>query len=131
MLRLAKERETLNVVHDQIGAPTGADLIADVTALAVHRIIDQPELSGLYHLAASGEASWYDYACEVIDFARAVGEELAVSTVNPIYTADYPAPVLRPLNSRLNTQKLRDAFSLHLPDWQSGVIRMLREIFNK
>jgi dTDP-4-dehydrorhamnose reductase len=131
MLRLAKERETLNVIADQIGAPTGADLIADVTALTLHRIIDQPELSGLYHLAASGEVSWYDYACEVIGFARAVGEEVAVSTVNPIDTTAYPAPALRPLNSRLNTQKLRDTFSLHLPDWQSGVIRMLREVLNK
>ncbi|MBK5355086.1 dTDP-4-dehydrorhamnose reductase [Pseudomonas sp. TH41] len=131
MLRLAKERETLNVIADQIGAPTGADLIADVTALALHRIIDQPELSGLYHLAAGGEVSWHDYARDVIGFARTAGEELAVSTLNPIDTTAYPAPARRPLNSRLNTQKLRDTFSLHLPDWQSGVIRMLREVLNK
>ena len=131
MLRLAKERESLNVIADQIGAPTGADLIADVTALALYRIIDQPGLSGLYHLAAGGEVSWYDYARDVIGFARDVGEELAVSTVNPIDTTAYSTPARRPLNSRLNTQKLRDTFSLHLPDWQSGVIRMLREVLNK
>ena len=131
MLRLAKERESLNVIADQIGAPTGADLIADVTALALYRIIDQPELSGLYHLAAGGEVSWYDYARDVIGFAKDVGEELAVSTVNPIDTTAYSTPARRPLNSRLNTQKLRDTFSLHLPDWQSGVIRMLREVLNK
>ncbi|MFJ2540726.1 dTDP-4-dehydrorhamnose reductase [Pseudomonas sp. NPDC087614] len=131
MLRLAKERETLNVIADQIGAPTGADLIADVTALVLHRLIDQPELAGLYHLTASGEVSWHDYARDVIGFAKAFGEEFVVSTVNPIDTSAYPAPARRPLNSRLNTQKLRDNFSLHLPDWQSGVIRMLREVLNK
>lgn len=128
MLNLAKEHETLNVIADQIGAPTGADLIADVTALTLHRVIGQPELSGLYHLAASGEVSWHDYTCDVFAFAKTIGEELAVLTVNPIDTTTYPTPARRPLNSRLNTQKLRDTFSLHLPDWQSGVIRMLREV---
>ena len=131
MLRLAKERESLSVITDQIGAPTGADLIADVTALVLHRIIDQPELSGLYHLTASGEVSWHDYARDVIGFAKAFGEELAVLTINPVDTSAYPAAARRPLNSRLNTQKIRDNFSLHLPDWQSGVIRMLREVLNK
>jgi dTDP-4-dehydrorhamnose reductase len=131
MLRLAKDRETLSVIADQIGAPTGADLIADVTALAIQQVMQRPELSGLYHLAASGEVSWHGYARHVIDFAKANGEQLAVTAVNPIETAAYPTPARRPLNSRLNTQKLRDNFSLHLPDWQSGVTRMLREILNK
>jgi dTDP-4-dehydrorhamnose reductase len=131
MLRLAKDRETLSVIADQIGAPTGADLIADITALAIQQIIKRPELAGLYHLAAAGEVSWHGYASHVIDFAKAQGEDLAVRTVNPIETAAYPTPARRPLNSRLNTQKLRDNFSLHLPDWQSGVTRMLREVLNK
>jgi dTDP-4-dehydrorhamnose reductase len=131
MLRLAKDRETLSVIADQIGAPTGADLIADVTALAIQQVMQRPELSGLYHLAASGEVSWHGYARHVIDFAKANGEQLAVTAVNPIETAAYPTPARRPLNSRLNTQKLRDNFSLHLPDWQSGVTRMLREVLNK
>jgi dTDP-4-dehydrorhamnose reductase len=131
MLRLAKDRETLSVIADQIGAPTGADLIADVTALAVQQVIKRPELAGLYHLAAAGEVSWHGYAKHVIDFAKSQGEELAVTTVNPIETTAYPTPARRPLNSRLNTQKLRDNFSLHLPDWQSGVTRMLREVLNK
>lgn len=131
MLRLAKDRETLSVIADQIGAPTGADLIADVTALAIQQVIKRPELAGLYHLAAAGEVSWHGYASLVIDFAKAQGEELAVTTVNPIETTAYPTPAQRPLNSRLNTQKLRDNFSLHLPDWQSGVTRMLREVLNK
>ncbi|MER2104055.1 MAG: dTDP-4-dehydrorhamnose reductase [Pseudomonas atacamensis] len=131
MLRLAKDRETLSVIADQIGAPTGADLIADVSALAIQQVISRPELAGLYHLAAAGEVSWHGYAGHVIDFAKAQGEELAVTVVNPIETTAYPTPARRPLNSRLNTQKLRDNFSLHLPDWQSGVTRMLREVLNK
>jgi len=131
MIRLAKDRDTLNVVSDQIGAPTGADLIADVTALAIRQVLRQPELSGVYHLAASGEVSWHEYASHVIAFALANGEQLAVTAVNPIETIAYPTPAQRPLNSRLNTQKLRGKFSLHLPDWQSGVNRMLREVLNK
>ncbi|MGG2018626.1 dTDP-4-dehydrorhamnose reductase [Pseudomonas sp. S8] len=131
MLRLAKDRETLNVIADQIGAPTGADLIADVSALAIRQALQQPELSGVYHLAASGEVSWHGYAAHVIAFAQANGEKLAVTAVNPIDTTAYPTPAQRPLNSRLNTQKLRAKFYLHLPDWQSGVNRMLREVLNK
>lgn len=131
MLRLAKDRETLNVIADQIGAPTGADLIADVTALAIQKVVHQPELAGLYHLAAGGEVSWHGYASHVIEFAKANAQELAVESVVPIETTAYPTPARRPLNSRLNTQKLRDNFSLHLPDWQSGVTRMLREVLNK
>ena len=131
MLRLAKDRETLSVIADQIGAPTGADLIADVTALAIQQVLQRPELAGLYHLAAAGEVSWHGYASHVIGFAKANGEELAVTAINPIDTTAYPTPARRPLNSRLNTQKLRANFSLHLPDWQSGVTRMLMEVLNK
>lgn len=131
MLRLGLERETLNVIADQIGAPTGADLIADITALALSKVQERPELSGLYHLVASGEVSWHGYASHVIEFAKAQGEPLAVTSINPIETSAYPTAARRPLNSRLNTQKLRENFSLHLPDWQSGVTRMLREVLNK
>ncbi|WP_433739426.1 dTDP-4-dehydrorhamnose reductase [Pseudomonas putida] len=131
MLRLAKDRETLNVIADQIGAPTGADLIADVTALVIQQIMNRVDLAGVYHLVASGEVSWHGYASYVIEFAQANGEALAVTEVNPIETAAYPTPARRPLNSRLNTQKLRDNFHLDLPEWQSGVIRMLREVLNK
>lgn len=131
MLRLAKDRQTLNVIADQIGAPTGADLIADITALAIQQAVQRSELSGLYHLAASGEISWHGYASYVIEFAKANGEQLAVTAVDPIETTAYPTPARRPLNSRLNTRKLRENFSLHLPDWQSGVTRMLMEVLNK
>ncbi|MDH0748971.1 dTDP-4-dehydrorhamnose reductase [Pseudomonas sp. GD03842] len=131
MLRLAKDRESLNVIADQIGAPTGADLLADVATAALQQTLDNPALCGIYHLVPAGETSWHAYASYVIEFARANGEPLAVQTINPIATTQYPTPASRPLNSRLATDKLRDAFSLHLPDWQSGVTRMLMEALNK
>jgi dTDP-4-dehydrorhamnose reductase len=131
ILNLAREREVLEIVADQIGAPTGADLIADVTVSAIQQILQHPELGGLYHLAAGGEVSWHGYASYVVDFARANGVQLSVTTIKAIETSAYPTPARRPLNSRLNTQKLRGNFSLHLPDWQSGVTRMLREVLNK
>jgi dTDP-4-dehydrorhamnose reductase len=131
MLHLARERATLNVISDQIGAPTGADLIADVTALVILQVLRRPELMGIYHLAAAGEVSWYGYARHVVDFAKSCGEDLMVTEINPIGTSEYPTPARRPLNSRLSTQKLRNNFSLHLPKWQCGVTRMLREVLNK
>lgn len=131
MLRLAKDRQTLNVIADQVGVPTGADLLADVAVAALQQAMRKPELGGIYHLAPAGETSWHAYASYVIELARSLGETLAVETVNPIPTTDYPTPAKRPLNSRLATSKLRNAFSLHLPDWQSGVTRMLMEALNK
>lgn len=131
MLRLAKDRASLNVIADQIGVPTGADLLADVAVAALQKTLVNPELCGIYHLAPAGETSWHAYASYVIDFARAHGEVLAVETISPIPTSEYPTPASRPLNSRLATDKLRDTFSLHLPDWQSGVTRMLMEALNK
>jgi dTDP-4-dehydrorhamnose reductase len=131
MLRLAKDRETLNVIADQLGAPTGAELLADVAAHAIIQAQGEPAVSGVYHLAPQGEISWHGYAQFVIDFAKAQGEVLAVNAVLPIPTTAYPTPAARPLNSRMDTRKLRDTFSLHLPDWQRGVTRMLMEVLNK
>jgi len=131
MLRLAKERQTLNIIADQIGVPTSAELLADVAVHALQKTLINPHLCGIYHLAPAGETSWYEYATYVIDFARVNGESLTVESINPIATTEFPTPARRPLNSRLNTTKLRDAFSLHLPDWKDGVTRMLMEILNK
>lgn len=128
MLRLAREREQLKVIDDQVGAPTGAELLADVAAHALRSAIDHPRLAGLYHLAAAGEASWCDYARFVIEQARASGERLAVQSIGAIPTSAYPTPAKRPHNSRLDTRKLRESFSLHLPHWQDGVSRMLKEV---
>jgi dTDP-4-dehydrorhamnose reductase len=131
MLRLAAERDHLRVIDDQIGAPTGAELIADVTAHAVRAVQGHPELAGIYHLAASGETSWHAYARFVIEHARAAGLALRVEPerIEPIPTSAYPTPARRPLNSRLATSKLQAAFGLCLPDWRVGVQRMLDELF--
>ncbi|MEY4863524.1 MAG: hypothetical protein RLZ51_1619 [Pseudomonadota bacterium] len=132
MLRLAAEREALQVINDQVGAPTGADLLADVTAHAIRAVRERPELQGLYHCVAAGETSWYDYARFVIEWARAQGRPIRVApeAIAPIATSAYPTPAQRPLNSRLDTRRLQAAFGLHLPHWQQGVERMLREILS-
>jgi len=131
MLRLAADRNELNVIADQIGAPTGADLIADVTAVAIRQAHVNPEVAGIYHLAAGGCTSWHEYASVVIEQGRACGVPMQVQTVNPIPTTQFPTPARRPLNSRLNTEKLRETFSIHLPDWRSGVTRTLKEMLEK
>ena len=128
MLRLAAEREQLEVIADQFGAPTGAELIADVTAHALRCARSNPALAGVYHLAAAGEVSWHGYADFVIEHARNAGKDLTVKAITAIPTSDYPTPAQRPLNSRLDCSKLRDAFDLNMPDWQIGVARMLTEI---
>ena len=130
MLRLAKERDRLNVIDDQIGAPTGADLLADITALALRQVQTQPELAGLYHLVASGHTSWHGYASLVIEQARQAGIPLKTlqNAIHKIATKAYPTPARRPINSRLDTSRLQTAFQVHLPAWQQGVTRMLTEI---
>ncbi len=129
MLKLAQERDSLKVVNDQMGAPTGADLLADVTAHAIRTALQNPNVSGLYHLVASGETSWYEYACFVIDFARQAGLDIKVAqtAIQAVPSSEFVTVAKRPLNSRLNTNILQKTFSLHLPDWQSGVTRMLVE----
>ncbi|GFO75787.1 dTDP-4-dehydrorhamnose reductase [Bathymodiolus platifrons methanotrophic gill symbiont] len=133
MLRLAKERDSLTVINDQIGAPTGADLLADVTAHAIRTAQLSPELSGLYHLVAAGETSWHGYASFVIDYAQKMGQNLntVVEAISPVPTSAFPTPAKRPNNSRLNTSKLQTNFALTLPKWQSGVARMLTEFLEK
>ena len=129
MLRLAAERDRLRVVADQVGAPTGAELLADITAHALRAVGRDPSLSGTYHACAGGAVSWYDYARHVIGWASARGLALRASAadVEPIASGDFPTPARRPLNSRLDTRRLREAFDLHLPDWRDGVERMLAE----
>lgn len=130
MLRLASEREQLKVIADQRGAPTGADLLADLTAHMARATLTNPSLSGTYHAVAAGETSWHAYASHVIETARRQGRTLQVAAdqVLPISTRDYPTPARRPLNSRLSTAKLQKNFDLRLPDWTVGVDRMLAEI---
>ena len=131
MLRLAAERDALNVIDDQIGAPTGAELLADVTAHALRRVLATPALGGLYHCVAGSETSWFGYARHVIEAARAAGQAVKVApdAIRPIPTSSYPTPAARPLNSRLATHRLQQAFDLVLPPWQQGVDRVLAEWF--
>jgi dTDP-4-dehydrorhamnose reductase len=132
MLRLALERDKLTVINDQHGAPTGADLIADVTVHAMRHVLStqNASFSGVYHLVASGETTWHGYASHVIEKAKAIKPELGwkVADIAPVTTSAFPTQAKRPLNSRLCTQKLQQAFGLVLPSWQQGVDRMLAEI---
>jgi dTDP-4-dehydrorhamnose reductase len=130
MLRLAQERDKLAVIDDQIGAPSGAELIADVTAHAVRAAVAGGAPSGIYHLAAGGETSWHGYACRVIDAARAKGLPVKVAreAIAAVPSSEFPTPATRPMNSRLDTSKLRRTLGLVLPPWQVGVDRLLAEI---
>ncbi len=130
MLRLAKQRESLSVVCDQFGAPTGAELIADVTAQIVVQARQDASKAGLYHLAAAGVTSWFDYAQFIFACARKQGAVLALpeNGVTPVPGSSYPTPAKRPSNSRISTHLLENTFQLTLPAWQSGVERMLTEL---
>lgn len=128
ILRLAAERETLTVVADQIGAPTSAALIADVTAQVVaRRRLGLTCPSGIYHLAAAGETTWFAYARAVIAAATDAGRALrcGVNSVRPITTVEYPTPARRPGNSRLSTARLTETFGLVMPDWRDGLGHVL------
>ncbi len=133
ILRVAHEREQLNVVADQYGAPTSAALLADVTAQLVRQKQREGEehfSSGLYHLVAGGETTWCDYARFVVSEALTVGTslKLAPDGIRGIPSSDYPTASKRPANSRMDTGKLRRTFGVELPDWQSGVRHVLRQI---
>lgn len=131
MLRLAQERERLTVIDDQWGAPTGAELLADVSAHAILQLLQRPQNAGIYHLAASGETTWHGYAKHVLAQAERVQSAIKIVSkeVAPVPTSAFPTPARRPHNSRLNTAKLQATFGLTLPPWQQGVDRMLQEVF--
>jgi dTDP-4-dehydrorhamnose reductase len=133
MLKLAQEREHLTVIDDQVGAPTGADLLADLTAHLVRASALGSSKSGTYHAAAAGETTWHGYARHVIECGRAAGLNIKVSAGNiePVSTTAYPTPARRPANSRLDTRRLREAFNFNLPDWRLGVERMLTEVLGR
>jgi dTDP-4-dehydrorhamnose reductase len=135
MLRLAKERETLQVIDDQFGAPTGADLVADVTAHAIRQVKagdggGDVALAGIYHLVAGGITTWHAYAKYVVALAESAQPAIKIVAreVNAVPTSAFPTPAKRPHNSRLDTTKLQTTFGLQLPHWQAGVTRMLNEI---
>lgn len=130
ILRLAAEREELRIVDDQIGAPTGAELLADVTA---HALRAGAEADGIYHVAAAGETSWYDFARLILEGAQQAGAVLKTTAarVTPCPSSTYPTTARRPLNSRLSTAKAQKRFDLVLPDWRTGVTRAVMEILGR
>ncbi len=132
MLKLARDRERLTVIDDQLGAPTGAELLADVSAHVLRHALQRPEVAGTYHAAAAGETSWHDYARFVIEFARAQGQAIRVAPqgIEPVPSSAFVTAAKRPGNSRMNTGKLRQTFALTLPAWQTGVERMLSEVLS-
>lgn len=130
MLRLARERDTLSVVDDQFGAPTGAELLADVTAHALRALLADPAKAGTYHVAAAGETSWHGYARFLLGEAARAGAALKAGPqqVQPVVSASFPTPARRPHNSRLDTTRFRATFDLMLPSWEHGVARLLQEL---
>lgn len=130
MLRLAGERERLSVIDDQFGAPTGADLLADVAAHALRAAIADPRKAGLYHAVAAGETSWNGYARFVLEASLQAGVALKATPdrVDAVPSSAFPTPARRPLNSRLDTSRLQATFGLRMPPWQAGVARMLDEV---
>jgi dTDP-4-dehydrorhamnose reductase len=133
MIRLAQSRDTLQVIDDQHGAPTGADLVADVTAHCIRQAQGgacPADLPGIYHLAANGTTNWFAYANYVLAQVKIAHPAIQIiaSEVRPVPTSAFPTPARRPHNSRLNTTKLQTTFGLCLPPWKDGVARMLSEI---
>jgi dTDP-4-dehydrorhamnose reductase len=130
MLRLAAERDHLQVVAEQTGAPTGAELIADVTAHALRLAIARPALAGTYHLAARGETTWHGYARFALEAARDAGLPVRPTdaAVEAVATSAFPTVARRPRNSRLDVSRIEQAFDLRLPDWRVGVARAVAQI---
>jgi dTDP-4-dehydrorhamnose reductase len=126
ILKFARERERLTVVDDQFGVPTGADLIADVTAHSIRSWTEGRD--GIYHLVPDGVTTWHGYAEMLCSFARSHGADLKVREIQPVPGSTFKTPAVRPSNSRLNNTKCQATFGLHFPDWRPGVERMLAEI---
>lgn len=125
MLRVGGERDELRVVADQVGTPTPAALIAEVTAQALQH---PAQLSGTWHLTAAGQTSWHGFAEEIFAQALAAGMIERAPRVLPITTAEYPTPARRPAYSCLDTSSLEADFGIELPDWRDGVGKVLREL---
>ena len=137
MIQLAKTQDELKVVNDQIGAPTGAELIADVTALCLYQIAQYKNsahnLSGTYHLTPTGKTSWHGFAQFIIAEAIELGVKFRASfeNVQAISTSEYPLPAKRPSNSLLDTKKICNTFNVYMPPWQTHVERLFKELYSQ
>lgn len=124
ILALAKDQESLEVIADQIGAPTSANLIANITAQTITQYREKKMPLGLYHLTASGKTNWYEFACYIIECAIKEGAKLKIkdtSQIRPISTEAYPLPATRPKNSQLNSSLLSSILKIQIPDWREHV----------
>lgn len=129
MLRLGQEKEQLKIVNDQVGAPTYAPDLAEMTIQAVEKALTLPIFpSGIYHLSHQGETTWYEFAKAIFDSATKRGIPLKVQSVLPILSSEYPTPAVRPKNSRLNTDKAFFTFGIRLPHWKDGLIKCMQEL---
>lgn len=131
MLRLAAERDALQLIDDQFGAPTGAELIADTTVTVLRQCLARGQDAGLYHLAARGKVTWFTYARYIIRAARDVGWPVRITddAIYPVSSDAFQTAARRPQNSQLDTSRLESTFGLQMPDWEIGVDRVLNEIF--
>jgi len=133
MLKLAKDRDVLRIVADQHGVPTSAHLLAETSHILIEKLSADPEHFpfGVYHLAPSGETTWFDYAKFVIGEAMKRGDtfKLSLDNIQAIKTEEYPLPAKRPQNSRLNTSHFRTTFGVTLPSWESGILAIMDELY--
>lgn len=131
ILRLASEREELSIVDDQVGAPTWAGTIADVTAacipIALDRINNNQFTSGIYHLTAKGEISWYQFASKIIELTNNDDRwDIKTKKINPIPSSDYPTPAKRPMYSVLSSKKIESIYGQNMPDWDNALLQCLK-----
>ena len=134
ILKLTQEKTSLNVVSDQIGTPTSSDLLADVTCKIVKTILNNPNFKdfGTYHVTSMGDTDWFHYACFILDEAIGLGLKTSMTSqdIKPISSDLYPTLAKRPMNSRLNTTKIKKTFMLELPHWEEEVKRILKELIH-
>jgi dTDP-4-dehydrorhamnose reductase len=132
IMKLSQEKSSLNVVSDQQGTPTSADVLADVTFSIVKTILNNPNFRdfGTYHLTLKGHTDWFRYACFIVDESIRLGFKTTMISKNikPILSGNYPTLPKRPMNSRLDTSKIKKTFMLELPHWEEAVKKVLKEI---
>ena len=132
ILKLAQEKSSLNVVSDQKGTPTSSEVLADVTYKIVKIILNNPNFKdfGTYHVTSMGDTDWYYYACFIVDEAIGLGFKTTMTSkdIKPISSDNYPTLAKRPMNSRLDTTKIKKTFALEFPDWKEEIAMTLRNL---
>jgi dTDP-4-dehydrorhamnose reductase len=134
IMKLIQEKTSLNVVSDQIGTPTSSEVLADVTYQIVKTIFNDPNFKdfGTYHITLDNETNWYRYACFITDEAKRLGLQTLMTSkdIKPISSDAYPTLAKRPMNSRLDTTKIKKTFMLELPHWKEEVKRILKALIH-